>query len=73
MGKYMVRKGKIMKIGIIGPESSCESVKESLKQIDGELEISCYIRERVSHCGEVIEKCEEECDAVLFTGCAVED
>ena len=57
MGKYMVRKGKIMKIGVIGPELSCESVKESLKQIDGELEVCSYIRERVSHCAEVIEKC----------------
>lgn len=68
-----LRKGKIMKIGVIGPESSCKSVKESLQQSDNELEVSCYIRERVSHCGEVIEACEGECDAILFTGCAVED
>ena len=39
-----LRKGKIMKIGVIGPESSCNSVKESLQQIDSELEVSCYIR-----------------------------
>ena len=68
-----LRKGKIMKIGVIGPESSCNSVKESLQQIDSELEVSCYIRERVSRCGEVVEACEGECDAILFTGCAVED
>lgn len=62
-----------MKIGVIGPESSCNSVKESLQQIDSELEVSCYIRERVSRCVEVVEACEGECDAILFTGCAVED
>ena len=48
-------------------------MEESLQQIDSELEVSCYIRERVSHCGEVVEACEGECDAILFTGCAVED
>lgn len=62
-----------MIIGIIGPESSCNSIKNILLQIDNSLKIRCYSRECVNLCDEVIEICEKECEAILFTGCAVED
>lgn len=61
-----------MKIGIIGPQSSCEKVEQSILQIDPTLEVSSYVREQVNRCQEVLPECVQECDAVLFTGCAIE-
>lgn len=61
-----------MRIGIIGPQSSCSTVKKHLTEIDPALEIRMYSRERVNSCDEVIVSCEDECDAILFTGCAIE-
>lgn len=61
-----------MKIGIIGPQSSCEKVEQSITQIDHTIQVSLYIREQISHCPEVLPQCLQECDAVLFTGCAIE-
>lgn len=61
-----------MKIGVIGPDSSCQNVKKSLYEIDNTLEVICYAKEQVNTCDQVIEQCEAECDAILFTGCAIE-
>ena len=61
-----------VKIGIIGPKSSCESIARDLHYIDPSVEVRCYVREQVSACAEVYPDCERECDAVLFTGRAVE-
>lgn len=61
-----------MKIGVIGPQSSCSMVEKSLYDIDASLEVGCYPREQVNACGQVVEQCENECDAILFTGCAIE-
>lgn len=61
-----------MHIGIIGPQSSCEAVRRNLLEIDPKLRVSCYARERVNQCGEVVEACEGACDGILFTGCAIE-
>ena len=62
----------IVKIGIVGPKSSCESIAKDLHYIDQNVEVRCYVREQVSACAEVYPDCERECDAVLFTGRAVE-
>ena len=61
-----------MKIGIVGPRSSCESIAKDLHYIDPGVEVRCYVREQVSACAEVYPDCERACDAVLFTGRAVE-
>ena len=37
------------------------------------MEIKIYIREKVEDTLEVIDDCENECDAILFTGCAVNE
>lgn len=61
-----------MKVGVVGPEISCSRIKDNLLQIDERLEVACYSRDRVNQCDEVIADCERDCDAILFTGCAVE-
>lgn len=61
-----------MKIGIIGPESSCQIIEKYIAQLDPKVEVKCYPKERVNACASVTETCMEECDAILFSGCAVE-
>ena len=56
MKKKEMRK---MKIGIIGPQSSCFMIEKSLYEIDHTLEVQCFPKEQVNTCGEVIEECEE--------------
>ena len=60
-----------VKIGIVGPKSSCESIARDMHYIDPGVEVRCYVREQVSACAEVYPDCERTCDAVLFTGRAV--
>ncbi len=60
-----------MIFGIIGPSDSSKKIEEYLKDIDKEIEIKLYIREKAAECIEVIATCEEECDAIIFTGCGV--
>ena len=62
-----------MIIGIIGPLFSSTKIKDCLKEIDPQMEIKIYIREKVEDTLEVIADCENECDAILFTGCAVSE
>ena len=61
-----------MKIGVIGSKASCEIVKKSIKEIDSLVEVVSYEEEQVNRSDRLIEGCELECDAVLFTGRAVE-
>ena len=60
-----------MILGIIGPSDSSKKIEEYLKDIDKEVEIKLYIREKAAECIEVIATCEQECDAIIFTGCGV--
>lgn len=60
-----------MVIGIIGPSDSSNKISSCLKHIDNGVNIKLYIREKVSEAVEVIYICEEECDAIIFTGCGV--
>ena len=60
-----------MIVGIIGPSDSGYKVEKYLKEIDKKLDIKLYIRENVSDTSEVIEQCELECDAIIYTGCGV--
>ena len=41
-----------MKIGIVGPRSSSESIAKDLHYIDPGVEVRCYVREQVSACAE---------------------
>ena len=61
-----------MKVGVIGSKSSCEVVKKSIKEIDSSVEVAAYEEEQVNRSDRLIEECEQECDAVLFTSCAIE-
>lgn len=60
-----------MKLGVIGPSDSVYKIVNDLVSIDKNIEIKTYIREKVIDSVEVIEECERECSAVLFTGIAV--
>lgn len=60
------------KIGIIGPKTSCSLVVQHIEQIDPTIECKSYCRERVADCSEVVEACEQECEAIIFTGCGIE-
>ena len=62
-----------MVIGIIGPLFSSTKIKDCLKEIDPRMEIKIYNREKVDDTLEVINDCENECDAIMFTGCAVSE
>ena len=59
-------------LGIIGPESSCQVIAKYIGQLDPGVAVKCYPKERVNACASVTETCMEECDAILFSGCAVE-
>lgn len=61
-----------MKIGVLGPQASCEIIEKELRCIDPSQEVRCYVREQVSACAEILPECEQWCDAILFTGRAVE-
>ena len=60
-----------MIVGIIGPLDSGLKIQSNLKKIDSSLETKLYIREKAIEALEVIEECEKECDAIMFTGCGV--
>lgn len=60
-----------MKIGVIGPLDSSQKIKEYLNEIDNNLEVKLYIREKLVDAPEVIIDCENECDGIIFTGCGV--
>ena len=60
-----------MKIGIIGPELSGRQIQAHLQAISPETETILYPRETTAGALEVIDQCEAECTAVLFTGVAV--
>ena len=61
-----------MKLGIIGSKASCDIVKKCVKEIDSTVSAVTYEEEQVNKSDRLIEACERECDAVLFTGCAIE-
>lgn len=62
-----------MHIGIVGPKSSCDIIQEKMAKIDGSVTLSTYPHEQISIPNEIIDRCEEQCDAIMFTGCAVEE
>lgn len=57
-----------MTIGIIGPELSGKQIAQHLEAIAPDAELKLYSREASGDALEVIEECESQCDAVLFTG-----
>ena len=60
-----------MKVGIIGPSDSGYKIKQYINEVDKDLDVILYIREKAVEALEVIESCEDECDAIIFTGCGV--
>lgn len=60
-----------MVIGIIGPLDSGQKISNYLKEIDKDIETKLYISEIILDALDNIEKCEKECDAIIFTGCGV--
>ncbi|MBS5787005.1 MAG: transcriptional regulator [Clostridioides difficile] len=60
-----------MILGIIGPEDSSMKIKECINKLNLGLKINLYIREKVHQAIEVMEICDKECDAFIFTGCGV--
>ena len=57
-----------MKLGIIGPEFSGKQIVAHLRAISPETEPVLYCRETSAEALDVIRQCEQECQAVLFTG-----
>jgi len=60
-----------MILGIIGPEDSSMKIKECINKLNLGLKINLYIREKVHQAIEVMDICDKECDAFIFTGCGV--
>lgn len=60
-----------MIIGLIGPPESVDVISKLIKKIDDTITINCYVKETIRQLIDVIEPCEQECDAIIFTGCAV--
>ncbi|MGL5315169.1 MAG: transcriptional regulator [Peptostreptococcaceae bacterium] len=60
-----------MKIGIIGPSDSGHKIANYINEIDKNIETKLYMKEKVIEALEIIDDCEEECDAIIFTGCGV--
>lgn len=60
-----------MVLGIVGPEDSGTIIKKYLNNLDINLEVNLYIREKVQDAIEVMEECDRECEAFIFTGCGV--
>ena len=61
-----------MKIGIVGPGSSCRVIEKNIKEIDQNINVKSYPSEQVNTSDQAAAKCNEECDALIFTGCAIE-
>lgn len=57
-----------MKVGVIGPQISCEKVQKDLAVISPETKVQLYTREISAESIQVIDTCEAENDAILFTG-----
>lgn len=57
-----------MILGIMGPAYSCNKIKQDLTIIDPSITLKLYTREDVIRAADVVEQCEKECDATLFTG-----
>ncbi len=60
-----------MIIGIIGPSDSSDKIYECLNKIDENIEFKLYISEKTIDALNEINTCENECDAIIFTGCGV--
>lgn len=61
-----------MKLGIVGPQIPADMIAKSVQEIDEQTEIHIFQGEKVKDCASVIADCEKTCDAILFTGCAIE-
>ena len=61
-----------MKVGIVGPGSSCRIIEKNIKEIDQNIKVKCYPSEQVNTSDQVAKQCDQECDTIIFTGCAVE-
>lgn len=62
-----------MVVGVVGPEDSCEIIERAIHQIDATHQVRCYKRELVRESADEIERCEEECDGIIFTGCGISE
>ncbi|MDR1017759.1 MAG: hypothetical protein LBM02_03555, partial [Lachnospiraceae bacterium] len=62
-----------MKIGVVGPEVSCKLIEKYLHDIDDSLLVKMYPRDRINECADDATVFEKECDAILFSGCMVEN
>ena len=60
-----------MKIGIIGPKSSTDKIKKTIKKNFPHIVISVYIKEKIADAHEVFSLCQSENDGILFTGIGV--
>jgi hypothetical protein len=60
-----------MIIGILGPLDSVTRIEKNLKDIDSGLETRLYTKEKIVESIDLIEKCENECDGIILTGCGV--
>ncbi len=61
-----------MKLGIVGPQIPADMIARSVQEIDMQTEIHIFQGEKVKDCIHVVAECEKMCDAILFTGCAIE-
>lgn len=62
-----------MHIGIVGPKLSCDIIQEKMAKIDKNVALISYPHEQIYIPDEILDACEAQCDAIMFTGCAVEN
>ena len=53
-----------LKVGIVGPGSSCRIIERNIREIDQSIKVKNYPSEQVNTSAEAAEKCDGECDAL---------
>ncbi|WP_297405079.1 hypothetical protein [uncultured Cetobacterium sp.] len=61
-----------MKIGIVGPSDSVLHINQKLKDMDHTINSKFYIHEDTKNLHKILEECEKEVDALIFTGIIIE-
>lgn len=62
-----------MKIGIMGPQDSIDKILSIQDELEDDITLIPFITHTLKESQEMIDKCQEEVDGVLFTGCSVYD
>lgn len=62
-----------MKIGVMGPKDSIDKVLEIKDEYENDIEWTSYEAHTLKESADMAQKCQQEVDGILFTGCSVYD